>query len=117
MPQQYPHAGHELEEPVSLKDLSRRNFVGTLAAAAGGSLLPSRALGGLLQDPVVDQARNNAPNVERVPWKALPFPMKQVRLLPGIFKTASDRNLEYMKSLPEDRLLHTFRLTAGQPSS
>lgn len=103
---------------MSFKDLSRRNFVASLAAAAGSTLLPTRALGELLQDPVVDQSRNNAvSNPERVPWKALPFPMKQVRLLPGIFKTGSDRNLEYLKSLPEDRLMHTFRLTAGIPSS
>ena len=103
---------------MSFKDLSRRNFVAGIAAAAGSTLLPSPALGRLVQDPVIDQARaSNAPNVERVAWKALPFPMKQVRLLPGIFKTASDKNLEYMKSLPEDRLLHTFRLNAGLPSS
>ncbi|MGE5113932.1 MAG: glycoside hydrolase family 127 protein [Acidobacteriaceae bacterium] len=102
---------------MSLKHLSRRKFVGSLAVAAGSTLLPSRALGDLFQDPVVNQARNNAPSAERVPWKALPFPMKQVRLLPGAFKTASDRNLAYMKSLPKDRLMHTFRLNAGLPSS
>lgn len=107
-----------MEGTVSFKNLSRRNFVGTLAAAAGSTLLPSGALGKVLQDPIINQSRGNAaPNAERVSWKALPFPMKQVRLLPGIFKTGSDRNLEYLKSLPEDRLMHTFRLTAGLPSS
>lgn len=104
---------------MSFKNLSRRNFVASLAAVAGSSVLPSYALDGMLQDPVIDQvqSRPNAASVERVQWKAIPFPMKQVRLLPGIFKSASDRNLEYLKSLPEDRLMHTFRLTAGLPSS
>jgi hypothetical protein len=63
------------------------------------SLLTTGALGKVLRDPVINHSRGNAtPNAERVQWKALPFPMKQVRVLPGIFKTGSDRNLEYLKS-------------------
>ena len=43
--------------------------------------------------------------------------MKSVRLQPGAFSAAADANRKYLKTLPPDRLLHTFRLTAGLPSS
>ena len=48
-----------MEGTVSFKNLSRRNFVGTLAAAAGSTLLPSSALGKVLQDPVINQSRGD----------------------------------------------------------
>jgi len=43
--------------------------------------------------------------------------MKDVRLRPGAFRAAADANRRYLKTLPTDRLLHTFRVTAGLPSS
>jgi uncharacterized protein len=43
--------------------------------------------------------------------------MKSVRLGPGAFAAAADANRRYLKTLPPDRLLHTFRLTAELPSS
>ncbi len=43
--------------------------------------------------------------------------MKNVRLQPGAFSAAAEANYRYLKTLPPDRLLHTFRLTAGLPSS
>jgi DUF1680 family protein len=49
--------------------------------------------------------------------QAHPFPMKNVRLQPGAFHAAAEANRRYLKSLPPDRLLHTFRLTAGLPST
>ena len=52
-----------------------------------------------------------------VPVKAYPFSLKNVRLLDGPFKTAMDRDLRYMMSLDNDRLLHMFRVTAGLPST
>jgi DUF1680 family protein len=54
---------------------------------------------------------------EKVAWKALPFPMKQVRLGDGPCKTAMEADRQFLRSLPPDRLLHTFRLNAGLPSS
>ncbi len=53
----------------------------------------------------------------KVPVAAVPFSLKQVRLLAGPFKDAMERDLKYMLSLDNDRLLHTFRLTAGLPST
>ncbi|MGI4853879.1 MAG: glycoside hydrolase family 127 protein [Janthinobacterium lividum] len=46
-----------------------------------------------------------------------PFPMGSVRLLPGDFKQAADVNERYLDSLQVDRLLHSFRLTAGITST
>lgn len=53
----------------------------------------------------------------KVRIQAYPFSLKDVRLLEGPFKQAMERDLKYMLSLEPDRLLHTFRVTAGLPSS
>ncbi len=49
--------------------------------------------------------------------RAQPFPMTQVRLLPSPFLDAAEWNRGYMRRLSADRLLHSFRLTAGLPST
>jgi DUF1680 family protein len=49
--------------------------------------------------------------------KARPFDLKHVRLRRGPFLDAAEVNRRYMMSLDPDRLLHTFRITAGLPSS
>ncbi|HXX02472.1 MAG TPA: beta-L-arabinofuranosidase domain-containing protein [Candidatus Acidoferrales bacterium] len=54
---------------------------------------------------------------EKVPWKARPFPMKQVKLGDGPCRVATEADRRYLHSLPPDRLLHTFRSNAGLPSS
>jgi hypothetical protein len=46
-----------------------------------------------------------------------PFPLASVRLAPGIFHDEAEINARYLDSLSVDRLLHTFRLTAGITSS
>ena len=50
-----------------------------------------------------------------VPAKALPFPMAQVKLLPGQFTQAAGWNRGYMGRLAADRLLYNFRQNAGLP--
>jgi len=48
--------------------------------------------------------------------KAAPFPMRQVRLLPGsAYHAAQEWNRGYMARLEADRLLYTFRVNAGLP--
>ena len=49
--------------------------------------------------------------------QALPFDLAEVRLLDGPFKNAQELNRRYLHELDADRLLHTFRLNAGLPSS
>jgi len=98
-----------------MNPLTRRRFVQSATAIAGASLFAPRALG---QDPVVDAAAAaNHEGYEAVPWKAKPFPMRQVKLLYGPLREAQERDRVYLYMLPNDRLLHSFRLTAGLPST
>ncbi len=98
---------------------SRRQFVQLTMAAAGASILPGVALGAPPQNPVLDTVIQNGQPVshEKVSWKVLPFPNPRVRLLEGIFKEQTEANRAYLKMLPNDRLAHMFRLTAGLPST
>ncbi len=94
---------------------SRRHFLTAAAGAAGSTLLPKALMAARPQDPVVDIAQKDGKPVDRekVAWKAWPFPLKQVRLGDGPCKTAMEADRKYLRSLPPDRLLHTFRVTAG----
>ena len=100
-------------------EISRRTFVAGAAALAGSALLPHSGSALEPQDPVVNSQHPNGEKInrERVQWAAVPFPMKQVRLLPGYCQTVSDVNRKYLGSLATDRLAHTFRLTSGLPST
>ena len=100
-----------------MKNINRREFVAT-GAAAGAAAFAYRqafALGGRSLNQTV--APPNQANREVAPFEAVPFPMKNVRLGPGPFRAAAEANRRYLKTLPPERLLHTFRLTAGLPSS
>jgi DUF1680 family protein len=99
--------------------LSRRLFLSGAAAAAGATLIRTSALAGIVQDPVVNslQVTGQTVNRERLAWAAEPFPMKQVRLLPGQFQKFAEINRRYLLTLPTDRLAHSFRLTSGMSSS
>jgi uncharacterized protein len=52
-----------------------------------------------------------------IDYKAEPFDLQQVRLLDGPFKDAMERDRKYLHELSSDRLLHTFRINAGLPST
>jgi DUF1680 family protein len=102
---------------MSGKSVTRRGFLQTSAAVAAGGVLTPRGLWALGQDAVVDVPRSsNHAGYEKVAWKARPFPMEQVRLRPGLLKDMQERDRVYLYMLPNDRLLHSFRLTAGKPS-
>jgi DUF1680 family protein len=86
---------------------SRRDFIKTSACVAGISFAgPSAVVHALTAD---EQEQNSG--------KLEPFPLASVRLAPGIFKEQEEINARYLDSLAIDRLLHSFRLTAGLPSS
>ena len=95
---------------------SRRNFITTAASVAGAALI-SKTLPA--QDPVLNTTYKDGKAVsrERISWRVRPFPMKQVRLGDGPCKQAMEADQRYLHSLPTDRLLHTFRINAGTPSS
>ncbi len=76
-------------------------------------MVPER-LFALPQDAVLDVPRSKKGNgYEKVSWKIEPFPMAQVKLRSGPLKDAMEINRRYLASIPNDRLLHTFRITAG----
>ena len=103
---------------MSRESVSRRVFLEISAAVAAGGVLMPRELWAAGQDAVVDTPRsNNHAGYEKVEWKARPFPMAQVRLKPGLLKEMQERDRVYLFMLPNDRLLHSFRLTAGKPST
>jgi uncharacterized protein len=103
---------------VAVRRISRREFVATAAVVGTGAVLRPPAFG--IENMLLDASSATASKAagrELVAPLAQPFPMKNVRLQPGAFSAAAEANRRYLKTLPPDRLLHTFRLTAGLPSS
>src|SRR5438128_1597344 len=108
------------------RGLSRRKFAAT-AAASG---IVSHTLFAQESPPIAPEPLRptvlpvNPPFGDTIVFtrkdvqaRVQPFPMAQVRLLSGPFQEAQEWNLGYLHRLPADRLLHTFRLNAGLPSS
>src|SRR6185437_8398316 len=100
-----------------MKRISRREFVATAAALGAGAALRGPALAFAEQSAAGSGASLRPAGREVVAGQARSFPMKNVRLQPGPFSAAAEADRKYLKTLPHDRLLHTFRLTAGLPSS
>jgi DUF1680 family protein len=102
---------------ADLNRYSRREFLATAAGAAGALAVCSHGEV-FAQDAMLDAPRGDyKTGREKVLWRAQPFPMTQVRLRSGPFKDAMETNRKYLMELPNDRLLHMFRLTAGLPST
>ena len=88
-------------------DRSRRNFLKTSASAAGLCVVGSSAVARALS---ADEPGHTSGKLE-------PFPLASVRLAHGMFRDQSEINARYLDSLAVDRLLHTFRITAGISSN
>ncbi len=109
---------------MNLNKLTRRHFLGGVAAAGTSTLLPlkagalSRAMADGKTGASVDSANASLTRaaVAKVKWKAEPFSMTEVRLLPSFWKDMMELDRSYLYSLPNDRLAHNFRVTAGIPS-
>jgi hypothetical protein len=82
--------------------ITRRDFAGRLAV--GAAALP---LSRIFRE-VPFSAAAGSPIAS--------FDLSRVRLLPGLFLEAAEVNRRFLMSLDPDRLLHTFRVTAGLPS-
>jgi hypothetical protein len=97
-----------------MTSFTRRHFLsGSTTAAA--SLFASRI--SFAQDPVIDATGESARGVrEKIAWQAEPFPLADVRLLPGLFYDQQEINRAYLHSLDNDSLLWSFRKTAGLPN-
>lgn len=101
------------------KSWSRRTFLSAAAGVAGSTLMPRALATEVLQDPVANATQKDGKPFtrEKIGWKLLPFPLKQVRLGDGPCKLAMEADRQFLRTLPPDRLLHTFRLNAGLSSS
>src|SRR5262245_43617157 len=99
--------------------ISRRDFMATAGAVNGSALLPNSVTGlSIANAGEISTSQQKAPvNRGKVPWKVHPFPMKQVRLGEGPCKAAMEADRQYLRSLPTERLLHTFRVNARISSS
>jgi len=97
-------------------------FGGAAALAAGGMLLasgdtaePGGYGNGLTAGGYVPASTGYAP--DGTAGRAAAFPLGSVRLLDSPFRNNQTRNTNYLLFLDPDRMLHTFRLNYGQPSS
>ena len=88
-----------------MSHLSRRTFLKTSAAGVG--------VAGLLSGAKALRAFSGEVASERLS----PFPLGSVRLGPGVFREQAEINARYLDSLAVDRLLHSFRVTAGISST
>src|SRR5690242_14165145 len=99
------------------RPIERRRF--SLAVAASPlALAASRAAADqfdVATPPVFDRIAPSS--LAPVTPAATRFRLDQVRLLDSPFLTAQHWNIGYVKRLDPDRLLHTFRLNAGLPST
>ncbi len=101
------------------KGVSRRQFVSGVMSSAALACLPKTAGafagGAAVEDLLLQGGRPHGPE-GRVTLLAAPFPMEQVRLLDGPFLDATKANLQYLHSLPVDRLVHNFPASVSHPS-
>jgi len=94
--------------------LSRRTFLASSSAAAALFSSPLHGLRSLLAPP--SSVPTSAVG-DKALAKVQPFPMAQVRLRDGLLNSAMEINRRYLHSIPNDRLMHTFHLTAGLPTT
>jgi DUF1680 family protein len=92
--------------------MNRRQFLATSAALSVGARVRA-------QDAATDlpSEQKHGGSREKVPPKLSPFPLSQVRLLPGVFAQEAEKNARYLDSLSVDRLLYSFRAEAGLNNS
>lgn len=85
---------------------TRRDFLKASVSAGAAAVIAPSTMARAIQTAT---AAEKSSRIE-------PFPMAAVRLTGGIFKQQEEINAAYLDSLAVDRLLHSFRLTAGLTS-
>jgi DUF1680 family protein len=75
-----------------------------------GCLIPMQSA---LPSPAPENDAARVKITSRIPLKARPFHLGDVRLLDGPFKHAMEMDAKYLLRLEPNRLLHRFRLSAG----
>jgi uncharacterized protein len=107
--------------------VTRRAFLVAVSGAAGATLLSSSMAehqqamaGGWTNGHVQDVApgpRSSGYIPDGAAGLGAAFPLAAVRLLDSSFRANQSRNTDYLLFVDPDRLLHTFRLNVGLPSS
>jgi DUF1680 family protein len=87
---------------------NRRNFLKSGFSVCATAALTPRSIAAALFS-ATDKLESTAP--------LEPFPLASVRLGDGLFRQETDTNARYLDSLSVDRLLYSFRLTAGLTST
>jgi len=95
------------EGHLSRRDLLRALGASTLALGLGGRATEPEAAPRAGVGPEARGAR------QAVAPAARPFALEDVRLLPGPFLEAQERDAAYLMVLDPDRMLHNFRTNAG----
>lgn len=85
-------------------------LAGSMLIAAGSSAQPG------LPSAVGDDKATGAPVPAAISFAMEPMPIGSVRLDAGPIRDAFELNARYLKSLDPDRLLWSFRTTAGLPA-
>jgi DUF1680 family protein len=102
--------------------VTRRRFLEGAASIGGATLFSATGVAQKKSatQQVSSRRATNAANINlthasvaKVKWKAEPFSMTEVRLLPGYWKDMMELNRSYLYSLPNERLAHNFRVTVG----
>jgi len=104
---------------MNTNNFTRRGFLAGAAAAGSAALLERSVVAQQSAKTTTEDTANEtltSSAVEKVVWKAKPFPMPQVRLLPSFWMDMMELNRSFLYSLPNERLAHNFRVTAGMPS-
>jgi hypothetical protein len=96
---------------------SRRRFLQDVSLGLGAASFAG--LTPVLASPVqaARGARNKPSNKRKILGKVEPLPLSHVRLLEGPFLDNMRRDEQYILSQDPDRMLHTFRINAGLPST
>jgi uncharacterized protein len=105
-------------------NVTRRKFLGGAAAVGAAGLISStpaavaEAAKTAQKSPAGETAIQTLTSaaVAKVQWKVKPFSMTDVRLLPSFWKDTMELNRSFLYALPNERLAHNFRVTAGIPS-
>jgi DUF1680 family protein len=84
---------------------NRRSFIKAGVGLSALSMKPGMRVWGAT--PLLDKAQP----------RLTPFPLQDVRLTDSLFAPAAKTNQKYLETLSTDRLLHSFRLTAGIASN
>src|ERR1035441_1176877 len=109
--------------PITSRRTSRRGFLQGATIAGGLALFEKTARGSVgfsgSQGDAQEQtaSRRTRAIADQAPGRVQPFALQQVRLLPGFWKDTMELNRSFLYSIPNDRLLYNFRVTAGLPSA